>query len=431
MKIKNSLYPILVFSFFFVSTFHCQAQNENYPWQISLGINTVDVYPTGVSEYGALFEDFFNVRGHWNVGTTPFMVQALNYLGRGFSFGGRASYNTITHYGARKASEPFYNADGVLKYNWNQLLKSERFAPYFEMGGGYAIFDAVGAGYFNLGIGIEYWFGQDKRTGVVLGSLYRNTGETYGVKHFQHHLSVAYRLEKRDKDNDGVVNRVDQCPDEPGFVHLNGCPDRDQDGIRDSEDRCTDVSGVIAFAGCPDSDLDGIPDIEDHCPKQPGIQVFRGCPDSDGDGIEDAFDACVEEPGNPENDGCPEMETEDPILEALKEVVYETKLIFFDIDKVNFSDKSMVTLNAIATLLIETPSLKVKIKGHTDNSASETYNQKLSEKRALAAKNYLILKNIDPSRIETVGLGETEPARANDSEEGKAYNRRVEFIIIK
>ena len=101
-----------------------------------------------MSQYGALFEDFLNVTDHWNVGTTPGMVQVTKFLGRGFSFGGRASYNTITKYGKRTASDPFYNADGIIKYNWNQLLKTELFAPYFELGGGYAIFDATGGRLF-------------------------------------------------------------------------------------------------------------------------------------------------------------------------------------------------------------------------------------------------------------------------------------------
>lgn len=85
----------------------------------------------------------------------------------------------------------------------------------------------------------------------------------------------------------------------------------------------------------------------------------------------------------------------------------------------------------MARILHDFPSFNLKIKGHTDSRASDTYNQELSERRALAAKNYLIIKNIDPSRLETVGFGEAEPARSNDSDQGKAYNRRVEFIIVK
>ena len=77
------------------------------------------MYPTGVSSQGGLFEDFFNIQDHWNSGSVPMMVQVTKYLGRGFSFGGIGSYNTITKYGATSANDPFYNADGIIKYNWS------------------------------------------------------------------------------------------------------------------------------------------------------------------------------------------------------------------------------------------------------------------------------------------------------------------------
>jgi len=158
---KTTLKPTLFIYIFCIGIAVCQAQNEDHPWQVSFGINVIDVYPTRVSKYGAIFEDFFNSQDHWNLGSTPILLQATNLVGKGFSFGGRASFNTITKYGAQSANDPYYNVDGIIKYNWNQFLQTEYFVPYFEMGGGYAIFDAVGAGYFNLGVGIEYWFGEE------------------------------------------------------------------------------------------------------------------------------------------------------------------------------------------------------------------------------------------------------------------------------
>lgn len=375
---KTTLKPTLFIYIFCIGIAVCQAQNEDHPWQVSFGINVIDVYPTGVSKYGTIFEDFFKSQDHWNLGSTPILLQATNLVGKGFSFGGRASFNTITKYGAQSANDPYYNVDGIIKYNWNQFLQTEYFVPYFEMGGGYAIFDAVGAGYFNLGVGIEYWFGEEKRTGIVLGSLYRNTGETYGIKHFQHHLAIMFRFGKRDNDNDGVVNPLDQCPEVPG---------------------------ILAFNGCPDSDNDGIPDSEDLCPEVWGIEEFKGCPEE------------VDEKQGPRDPSSWD--------------VYEIKIIFFDTDKATLKYESLLTLNEVARILNNNPSFHLKIEGHTDSSASDNYNQELSEQRALAAKNYLITKNIDSSRLETIGFGEADPARSNDSEQGKASNRRVEFIIIK
>ena len=431
---KSSYIPTSLIIIFLISFSFCFAQTKDYPVQISLGVNVIDVYPTGVSSQGGLFEDFFNIQDHWNFGSVPLMVQVTKYLGRGFSFGGRGSYNTITKYGATSANDPFYNADGIIKYNWSQILKTKRVSPYFEIGGGYAIFDKVGAGYFNLGAGIEYWLGEKGQWGITVGSLFRNTGETFGTKHFQHYSSLTYRFENRDRDGDGILNRDDDCPDTPGLPSLNGCPDSDLDGIRDLEDKCIDVPGIPALEGCPDTDNDGIQDNLDKCPELWGIQKFEGCPDTDGDGIEDAEDECVNMAGVVENNGCPEeiVKIEEEKLPQMEFVVYdETKLIYFNSDMYSLNYESILVLNEIAKVLLENPSFKIEINGHTDSTYKETYNQRLSEQRALTAKKYLIVKDIDPNRIKTAGFGEREPVRSNDTKEGRALNRRTEIIIIK
>jgi hypothetical protein len=117
-------------------------------------------------------------------------------------------------------------------------------------------------------------------------------------------------LANTDRDNDGVPDASDDCPDQPGSPAARGCPDRDRDGIRDSDDACPDQPGLPANRGCPtpsvqDHDGDGILDSADSCPDQPGSPLAQGCPDADGDGIADASDACPREPGPRSNNGCP------------------------------------------------------------------------------------------------------------------------------
>lgn len=90
---------------------------------------------------------------------------------------------------------------------------------FLEIGGGYVIFNEQGAGYFNLGVGIEYWLGEKKKTGIIIESLYKNTGETYGIKHFQHMLGVAFLLGKdTDSDGDGVQDNNDNCQEIAGPI---------------------------------------------------------------------------------------------------------------------------------------------------------------------------------------------------------------------
>jgi type IX secretion system PorP/SprF family membrane protein len=115
-----------------------------------------------------------------------------------------------------------------------------------------------------------------------------------------------------DKDKDEVCDKDDKCPDVPGLKSNQGCPnnDRDGDGIRDDVDKCPDIPGSSYNAGCPlsDRDRDGILDDIDPCPDQPGPLSNMGCPpesDRDKDGTPDKDDQCPDVPGPKENKGCP------------------------------------------------------------------------------------------------------------------------------
>ena len=107
-----------------------------------------------------------------------------------------------------------------------------------------------------------------------------------------------------DKDGDGIVDREDACPYQPGIVKFRGCPDSDGDGIPDKDDDCPNEKGKARFRGCPDTDGDGIPDKDDACPNQSGIVKFRGCADTDGDGIIDNKDSCPNQSGIARFRGC-------------------------------------------------------------------------------------------------------------------------------
>ena len=111
-----------------------------------------------------------------------------------------------------------------------------------------------------------------------------------GVPLFRTFLSLSIRAADADKDNDGVLDSVDECPDTPEdadfFEDADGCPeaDNDKDGIPDLEDACTneaeDFDNFVDTDGCPDpdNDQDGILDEEDSCPSQAGLLVNKGCP---------------------------------------------------------------------------------------------------------------------------------------------------------
>lgn len=242
--------------------------------------------------------------------------------------------------------------------------------------------------------------------------------------------SISAILNSYDRDKDGVPDSLDACPDVPGLKQFNGCADRDGDGIPDNEDKCVTVSGVLKYNGCPvpDRDGDGINDDEDSCRTVPGILKYYGCPvpDTDGDGINDEEDKCLLQPGPAANRGCPVLDES-----TKKKIESAAKNIFFKTGSYELLPASFQPLNDVAHVLKANPSLQLLIEGHTDKVGTAQKNQLLSENRAKAVMDYLILKNgINKDRLSVKGYGFSKPISTNKTSEGRALNRRVELSLF-
>ncbi len=105
------------------------------------------------------------------------------------------------------------------------------------------------------------------------------------------------------------------------------------------------------------------------------------------------------------------------------------KNIFYDTNKFDLRDESKAELNKLVVFLLKNPNVKFEISGHTDNVGGKQYNQTLSEHRANSVLEYLIANKIDASRITSKGYGDSKPIADNTTEEGRAQNRRTEFLI--
>jgi outer membrane protein OmpA-like peptidoglycan-associated protein len=237
-----------------------------------------------------------------------------------------------------------------------------------------------------------------------------------------------------DSDHDGVIDSSDKCPTDPGVAPL-GCPaDTDHDSVLDRDDYCPKEAGP-APKGCPiidsDPDKDGIPLPCDQCPDEVGVKP-DGCPirDKDGDGIFDDKDKCIDEPetknGFEDTDGCP-----DKIPDAVKKFTGVVEGIFFDQGKATIRKQSTPTLDGAVKVLTQFPSIKMEISGHTSSEGDKAFNQKLSEERAAAVKEWLVGKGIASDRIQTRGAGPDEPIADNKTAAGKAKNRRIEFKVLQ
>ena len=220
-----------------------------------------------------------------------------------------------------------------------------------------------------------------------------------------------------DRDGDGILDNVDECPDDPedrdGFEDENGCPD-------------------------PDNDQDGILDVDDLCPNDPedrdGFEDEDGCPDldNDKDRILDVDDSCPNDPetynGFEDEDGCPDRGK--VVIEENQIIILEK--IYFATDSAEILRKSYPIVEAVAATMIGNPQLKlVEIQGHADERASDQYNIDLTHDRAASVRQALIQRGVEPTRMRSAGYGERCPVDPAHNPAAWEKNRRVEFKILE
>lgn len=289
-------------------------------------------------------------------------------------------------------------------------------------------------------------------------------------------LKLSYFLfDDDDIDNDGITNdRESQLGTNPYDADSDGDgisdyeeievyrtnplrTDSDGDGLNDAEettkyatnpfsadsdnDGLSDVEEIITYHTNPssrDSDNDGLSDKEE---IERGSNPLKG--DTDGDGVGDAEDKCPDVPGPHTADGCPdkpEIEIVEMRIRDTVEVIREVRTIEkgqsytpygvnFKRAKAEIEVESELILDDVVKWLSDNATITVEIRGHTDAEGSEESNMLLSQQRADAVKEYLILQGIDPNRLSTKGFGESWPIDVNNTAKGRARNRRIEFYV--
>ncbi len=359
------------------------------------------------------------------------------------------------------------NAFINLRYKLND--ESKKFRPYLFAGPGLLADNSESGLNFNIGAGDKYYISPATalymEVGYINGIETTNVGKSVRDNFWKATIGIEFDFGKTlDSDMDGVSDKKDKCPNTPAGVAVdaNGCPiDTDGDGVADYIDDCPTVPGLTSLKGCPDADGDGVADKDDKCPDTPkGVKVdAKGCPvDTDGDGVADYLDKCpdtpkdvkVDEKGCPidtdgdgvadymdkcptvvgpkENNGCPIEKTAEEI-EAEK---MKVEPVYFDTNKATFSVQEKAKINKLVTLLKENSNYNVKVSGYTDSDGSDAYNMNLSKNRASSVVRSILSNKIKSKRITSQkGFGKANPAASNDSAQGKALNRRVEFEVTK
>ncbi len=259
-----------------------------------------------------------------------------------------------------------------------------------------------------------------------------------------------------DRDGDGILDSGDRCPDQAedvdGYQDEDGCPDTDNDSDRilDVADHCPndaeDPDGFEDSDGCPDidNDHDRILDAEDRCPDQAedldGYQDEDGCPetDNDGDGILDAADRCPNTAetrnGFEDEDGCPDETPTARAAPAVSECQIQLNelgaRIQFPRGGTRVLAGSRPALRDVVALLRAHPEVThVRVQAYASQEGEADANMRLTEGRAETVIATLVQGGVARSRLEAEPFGETDPDVTGDTEEDRAGNRRVVFVI--
>jgi outer membrane protein OmpA-like peptidoglycan-associated protein len=247
-----------------------------------------------------------------------------------------------------------------------------------------------------------------------------------------------------DSDGDGLLDDVDECPNDAedfdGFQDEDGCPDLDNDGdgVLDVSDGCPndaeDIDGFEDEDGCPDpdNDGDGILDVDDQCPDEPGTLENNGCPDPDrdGDGVPDRVDNCPDEPGTVENHGCQDAQL--VVIGAGQLEILEK--VYFKTGSHKLQKRSFALLDNVASVMNAHPEIElIRVEGHSDSTGSLKFNMKLSKNRANTVVRYLVGRGkVSKDRLIAEGFGPTRPLVPDaKTREELAQNRRVEFHLVE
>ncbi|WP_449431493.1 OmpA family protein [Pseudomonas putida] len=168
------------------------------------------------------------------------------------------------------------------------------------------------------------------------------------------------------------------------------------------------AGGLICFAQDGDEDDDGIFDRRDRCPDTPANTAVNhmGCP------------LPQYPPTQPAPVSAPQVITLD-----------DNGQVVFAFDSAELTAAAQQRLQGLLPQLNDAAVTRVKVIGHTDNVGSDSYNQALSQRRASSVAEYLISQGLAPSKVTSQGRGESEPVSENDTEQGRAHNRRVELHL--
>jgi outer membrane protein OmpA-like peptidoglycan-associated protein len=257
--------------------------------------------------------------------------------------------------------------------------------------------------------------------------------EGFGIPTARVFAGLRWEPSPNDPDHDGLRSATpddreqDPLAPQPADDAANAVGDEGA-----SEPPNTDAVDDAARAAAIRGGYDACPDLPEDYDE---VEDEDGCPegDEDGDGVLDYLDRCPDEPetinGFEDDDGCEDEGPAKIIVEEGKITILET--VRFELNSSNIDRSSHGIMNQIALTLRKHREIeRIEIGGHTDSTGPRDLNIRLSHARARSVRNYLLARGIPPGRLSARGYGPDRPLDDNETDDGRARNRRVEFIVV-
>ncbi|MEM7658232.1 MAG: OmpA family protein, partial [Bacteroidota bacterium] len=392
-----------------------QAQTSENRWMAGLSAVFMDYQ-------GPLTGDYLQARS-WNPGITmgahAYLNPLLN-LSVNSSFVPEAIY-PLGENNFLSTSLIDANVLTRIKANNGKLLREDAvFAPYIGTGFGVNSASNNVRLYVPAVLGIQFQVSQN--FSLQIETTYKQSIKKGDIHPLTHTAGFVFAL----PDN-GKPKRPEPDPD-PDVEDMEMLADADKDGVPDRDDICPDEKGKAMYLGCPDAPADENEDIaeaqpQDPTPQQPVQEIEvqqQPAPQIDQVMIDDGQN----EQFQPAEELRPVSQADLAILEDAMSNVY------FEQGSDILKPESLNVLDEVAMVLERNPQYNLDVLGHTDNTGDHNSNLVLSIKRAFKVKYYLVYeKNVRMSRIASDGYSSAAPKFDNDTAEGRAKNRRVEFKL--
>ena len=423
------------------------AQTTDNPWLIGVGAHGVNHVGTA-SDAGDAFSNYFGGNGgsvysinNYTIVPPLSKLTVARSVAPGLVLDWQTSVGNVDNKKINMGKEFMLMTGLGLQFKFNSMWNQDSwFDPYVRIGANYLRMDYSGASnavdnananigkdHFTLnpGIGLNFWLTKNFGLGLQHDYVFTPSDKSTVADFVQTSASLLFRFGQRDRDKDGILDKDDLCPDEPGLPEFQGCPDTDGDGVPDKDDQCVDVAGPVENNGCPwpDTDGDGVLDKDDQCPDVAGPAENNGCPwpDTDGDGVLDKDDACPAVPGLAQYNGCPK-----PASAYAEEATGALRSILFNFNKATVRPESAPKLDQAAEIIKASNGGTFLITGHTDKKGNDAYNLKLSRERAASVVRELEKRGVSDAQLKSTGVGERDAVvseTASDAE--RLQDRKV------